>query len=193
LHDDIVVSEDGGGIGGYVRYRTDTEWVSVLELGVANNDQRTAAGLLTAAAAPRQGRLEARLPPSLRPLLAPWDAVELDAPGLMGRPLSLDALSRTLTRVWSPQLAFGRAGPAEVIVPFSVNDVVSEVKVTPQSVSQAQPSAEGDHLDAGQFTALLLRGCDSRTRQLLAGRADVGQLALIAPAHDFVLWPTDSF
>lgn len=48
-------------------------------------------------------------------------------------------------------------------------------------------------LDAGQLTALLLRGCDAATRALLGDRPDLDELVAIAPAQDFVLWPTDAF
>ena len=191
LHDDLLVAERADRVVGYVRRRVEPEEVALLELGVPTDDVEAGGALLGAAAAPREGRVRATLPPSLWPLVEPWGPLLSAAPGLMGRPLSTASLTAVLERVWSPRL--GAAGKGHVTVPVALDEGIGALRVTPESVDVADRPQGAAPLDGGELTALILRGCDERTLDLLGPRGDVDDLALLAPARDFVLWPSDRF
>ena len=193
LGDDVLVSDRSGAVAGYVRRRVERDHVSVLELGVATDDLHLGRVLLAAAAEPRQGRLRAALPPSLRRVLDPWQPAVRDSPGLMGRPLSIPALASALSSNWSSHLRVAQ-DTQDVIVPIALPGALAGLRVSTEGVVQAMPvPAAAAPLDPGELTALVLRGCDARTVLLLGDRADLDDLSAIAPAQDFVLWPTDAF
>ena len=81
-----------------------------------------------------------------------------------------------------------------MIVPIALPGALAGLRVSTEGVVQAMPvPAAAAPLDPGELTALVLRGCDARTVLLLGDRADLDDLSAIAPAQDFVLWPTDAF
>jgi predicted N-acetyltransferase YhbS len=191
LGDDLLVAGGPAGITGYVRRRSEPNWVEILELGVHPGDIPEGQKLLAAAAAPRRGRLRAVLPPSLYPLLKQWHPRICESPGLMGRPLAVPDLAAALTAVWAPRLAAARRPAGQV--PIALPGQVAVLRVTADAVTAAPGPGETAPLDSGQLTALLLRGCDDQTLQLLGRRPDLDLLATLAPAQDFVLWPADAF
>ena len=192
LGDDLLVSDRSGSITGYIRRRVERDHVEVLELGVATDDLHLGRALLAAAAEPRQGRLRATLPPSLRRALDPWQPAVLDSPGLMGRPLSIAALAGALSSNWSSRLRAVR-DPRDVVVPIALPGSRASLRIGTEGVRAMREPAAAPPLDPGELTALVLRGCDARTVLLLGDRADLDDLSAIAPAQDFVLWPTDAF
>ena len=192
LGDDVLVSDRSGRVTGYVRRRVERDHVNVLELGVATDDLHLGRVLLAAAAQPRQGRLRASLPPSLRRALDPWQSAVRDSPGLMGRPLSLPALASALSSNWSSRLRAVQH-PRDVVVPITLPGRLASLRISTEGVRAMPELAAAPPLDPGALTALVLRGCDARTVLLLGDRADIDDLSAIAPAQDFVLWPTDAF
>jgi predicted N-acetyltransferase YhbS len=194
LHDDVLVADRGGGLVGYVRCRVEAEASAILELGAPTDDGTVAMALLAAAAEPRHGRFSAVLPPSLRPLTAPCKATTSEAPGLMGRAVSLRRLATVLADLWAPRLA-GSGTPDFVRVPVSWDGAIAALRVdgTAVIVEDEDFSVDTLPLGAGQLMALVLRGCDDCTLALLGPRDDLDALATIAPALDFVFWPADGF
>jgi predicted N-acetyltransferase YhbS len=192
LGDDVLVSDRSGSVAGYIRRRVERDHVNVLELGVATDDLHLGRVLLAAAAEPRQGRLRATLPPSLRRALDPWQPAVLDSPGLMGRPLSIAALAGALSLSWSSRLRAVR-NPRDVVVPIALPGGLVSLRISTEGVQAMPEPAAAPPLHPGELTALVLRGCDARTVLLLGDRADLDDLSAIAPAQDFVLWPTDAF
>ena len=192
LGDDVLVSDRSGSVAGYIRRRVERDHVNVLELGVATDDLHLGRVLLAAAAEPRQGRLRATLPPSLRRALDPWQPAILDSPGLMGRPLSIAALAGALSSNWSSRLRAVR-DPRDVVVPIVLPGGLVSLRISTKGVRAMREPAAAPPLHPGGLTALVLRGCDARTVLLLGDRADLDDLSAIAPAQDFVLWPTDAF
>jgi predicted N-acetyltransferase YhbS len=194
LHDDMLVADHGGGLVGYVRCRVEAEASTILELGAPADEVTVAVALLAAAAEPRHGRFSAVLPPSLRPLAAPCNAMTSEAPGLMGRAVSLRRLATVLGDLWAPRLA-APGTPDFVRVPVSWGGATASLRVDGSAVLLEDEDFPFDTLPlgAGQLMALVLRGCDERTLALLGPRHDLDALATIAPALDFVLWPADGF
>jgi predicted N-acetyltransferase YhbS len=192
LGDDVLVSDRSGSIAGYIRRRVERDHVSVLELGVASDDLHLGRILLAAAAEPRQGRLRATLPPSLRRVLDTWQPAVRDSPGLMGRPLSIPALADALSSNWSSRLRAVQ-DPRDVVVPIALPGGLASLGINTEGVRAIREPAAVPPLDPGELTALVLRGCDARTVLLLGDRPDLDDLSVIAPAQDFVLWPTDAF
>jgi len=80
-----------------------------------------------------------------------------------------------------------------VVVPIALPGRLASLRVSTDGVRAVPEPAANPPLDPGQLTALVLRGCDARTVLLLADRADLDDLSAMAPAQDFVLWPTDAF
>jgi hypothetical protein len=179
-------------VAGYIRRRVERDHVTVLELGAATDDLHLGRVLLAVAAQPRQGRLRASLPPSLRRALDPWQPAVRDSPGLMGRPLSMPALASALSSNWSSRLGAARH-PRDVVVPIALPGRLASLRISTEGVRAMPGPAAAPPLDPGALTALVLRGCDARTVLLLGDRADLDDLSAIAPAQDFVLWPTDAF
>ena len=192
LGDDVLVSDRSGRVAGYIRRRVERDHVTVLELGAATDDLHLGRVLLAVAAQPRQGRLRASLPPSLRGTLDPWQPAVQDSPGLMGRPLSMPALASALSSNWSSRLGAVRH-PRDVVVPIALPGRLASLRISTEGVRAMPGLAAAPPLDPGALTALVLRGCDARTILLLGDRADIDDLSAIAPAQDFVLWPTDDF
>ena len=110
----------------------------------------------------------------------------------MGRPLSMPALASALSSNWSSRLGAVRH-PRDVVVPIALPGRLASLRISTEGVRAMPGLAAAPPLDPGALTALVLRGCDARTILLLGDRADIDDLSAIAPAQDFVLWPTDAF
>jgi hypothetical protein len=80
-----------------------------------------------------------------------------------------------------------------VVVPIALPGRLASLRISTEGVRAMPGLAAVPPLDPGALTALVLRGCDVGTIALLGDRADIDDLSAIAPAQDFVLWPTDAF
>jgi predicted N-acetyltransferase YhbS len=192
--DDFLVSRTrAGSLVAYVRSKSRSDRVEVLELGVLPRDVDLGRSLVAALAARRHSNVWAQLPPSLDEVIPKAARCGAEQAGLMGRVLDVRGLFRQLEPVLLQRLRGASSIGGRLSLSSSAGSAqlaLTETDLIVHTTTTPDPRAS---LNEGELAHLLFHGYDAAAAERFHGRENAPLLETLFPAQDFVIWPADAF